>query len=634
MATLPYGSWPSPISAAAATRSGIRFTDAIRVDGADLYWLESQPHEGGRSALVRRDGAGRIADFGPADFDARTRVHEYGGAAYIPVGGAVYAARFDDQRWYRLEGNRADAITPPEEPGPRFADLTVGAGWAIAVQERHAPGGEPENSLARIDLGGGAAPAVVVSGHDFFAAPRLSPDQRRIAWLTWDHPNMPWDGTDLWVADIDATGLEVGTPTHIAGGPAESILQPEWGPDGALYFASDRTGWWNLYKFDSAVTPVLIDEAEYSQEMWNLGLRRFAFLGDGRLVVAKETVDGDRLVVVEPQPRELDLPFQSLGTSIATRGSSVFAVAAAFDRPTSVVRIDVDTGEVEVIRSPDGQPIDPGFTSIPEQIVFDTPDGPAHALCYPPQHPSHTGPANGAPPAIVNIHGGPTSRLSMGLDPERLFWTSRGFAIIDVDYGGSTGHGRAYRERLRGQWGVVDVRDCALAAAECAQRGLADASRLVIRGGSAGGFTVLAALAHRSEFAGGAARYAVTDLETLAADTHKFESRYLDTLVGPYPATRDRYIERSPITHCDIITAPVLLLQGSEDKVVPPSQAHAMRDRLLANGVQVEYIEFPGEAHGFRGAPARIRALEAELAFFGQVLGFDPHDGADGGSHE
>jgi dipeptidyl aminopeptidase/acylaminoacyl peptidase len=371
------------------------------------------------------------------------------------------------------------------------------------------------------------------------------------------------------------------------------------------------------------VTPVLADAAEYSQELWNLGLRRYAFLDDGRLVVAKETTDGDRLVVLEAAPREIEVPFASLGTSIATRGSSVFAVAAAFDRATSVVRIDVDTGEVEVMRSPGGPGLDLGWLSIPEPIVFDTPDGPTHALCYPPMHPTHVGLPGSAPPAIVNIHGGPTARLSMGLDPERLFWTSRGFAIIDVDYGGSTGHGRAYRQRLSGEWGIVDVRDCALAAAECAHRGLADASRLVIRGGSAGGFTVLAALAHRNEFAAGAARYAVTDLETLTTDTHKFESRYLDSLVGPYPEFRDRYIERSPINHCETITAPVLLLQGSEDKVVPPSQAHAMRDRLIANGVRVEYIEFPGEGHGFRGAAARIRALEAELAFFGTVLGLD-----------
>lgn len=630
MPALPYGSWPSPISAAAATRGGIRFTD-VKVDGDDLYWVESRPHEGGRSALVRRDRAGKVADVGPADFDTRTRVHEYGGGAYVAFGGVVYAARFDDQRWYRLEGDRADAITAPNALASRFADLAVAAGWAIAVREQHRPGSEPENSLVRIDLAGGV-PTLVVSGHDFFAAPRLSPDRRRLAWLTWDHPNMPWDGTDLWVADIAADGSEIGPPHHVAGGPSESIVQPEWGPDGTLYFASDRTGWWNLYRFDSAVEPVLGGEAEYSQEMWNLGLRRFAFLDDGRLVVAKETVIGDQLVVLDPEPRDFELPFQALGTSIATRGSSVFVVAGGFDRPTAVVGIDIDTGGVDVIRAPEGPSIDPGLISIPEPVTFDTPDGPAHALYYPPQSPTHTGPMDSSPPAIVNIHGGPTARLSMGLDPERLFWTSRGFAIIDVDYGGSTGHGRAYRDRLRGQWGVVDVRDCALAAAECGRRGLADPSRLVIRGGSAGGFTVLAALAHRNEFAAGAARYAVTELETLATDTHKFESRYLDTLVGPYPAARDRYIERSPITHSSSITAPVLLLQGSDDKVVPPSQALAMRDQLIANGVPVEYIEFPGEGHGFRGAPARIQALEAELRFFAQVLGLDlPADAGNPG---
>jgi dipeptidyl aminopeptidase/acylaminoacyl peptidase len=628
MPTAPYGTWPSPISAETATRSGIRFVDTIQVDGDEVYWVESRPHEGGRSAIVRREAGGATTDVGTPEFDARTRVHEYGGGAYAVAGGIVYAADFEDQRWYRIEGDTATPITPqPEEPAAsRYADVAIGDGWGIAVAERHGLDGEPVNQLVRIDLSGGSAPVVVATGHDFYAAPRLSPDRTRLAWLTWDHPNMPWDGTDLWVADVSGVG-ELTDQRRIAGGPGESVLQPEWSPDGKLHFASDRTGWWNLYRLDGeGGVPIHPVAAEHSQAMWNLGLRRYAFLGDGRLVAVEESTTGDRILVLAGGVREVPTPFDSFGGAMAVLGTSVFLVASAFDRPTAVVGVDVDTGAHEILRAPDGPAIRAGLISVPEAITFETPDGPAHALYYPPADDEYQGPGDHLPPMIVNVHGGPTSRLTMDLDPERLFWTSRGFGIVDVDYGGSTGHGRAYRQRLKGQWGVVDVRDCALAAAEVARRGLADPGRMVIRGGSAGGFTVLMALAVHDEFAAGSARYAVTNLESLAADTHKFESRYLDSLIGPYPERRDLYLDRSPVTHAAEITAPVLLLQGLDDRVVPPSQPEAMRDLLRANGVPVGYIEFPGEGHGFRSAGARIRSLEAELAFFGQVLGFDPAD--------
>jgi dipeptidyl aminopeptidase/acylaminoacyl peptidase len=629
---LPFGSWPSPITAEATTRSGVRFLDIVEVDGSDVYWVESRPQEGGRSVIVRRSAAGAIDDVGPDDFDARTRVHEYGGGAFTVNDGTVFASRFTDQRLYRIDPEGTiEAITPePAIPaGIRYADLAVGGDWAIAVREAHSDA-EPVNDLVRLDLTGGVPAEVVASGHDFFAAPRLSPDGTRLAWLTWDHPDMPWDATTLWLAVVDAGGTVTGAHP-IAGGDGESILQPEWSPQGVLHFASDRTGWWNLHRWNgSSVEPVCLAEAEFAVPHWIFGSRRFAFLDDGRLVAIPVSPDGDRLVVIEGAvARVVPTAFASFQDRLATRGTTVVLVAAGPDRATAVVGVDVDSGAVETLRAPEGPGIDAAYHSIPERITFATPDGPAYARYYPPVNPEFVGPPGEAPPVIVTIHGGPSSSTTARLDPEILFWTSRGIGILDVDHGGSTMAGRAYRRRLDGQWGVVDVRDCALAAAHLAVVGKADPNRLLIHGGSAGGFTTLLALALHDDFAAGTSYYGVTDLEALATDTHKFESRYLDRLIGPYPARRDLYVDRSPITHVHQIRVPVLLLQGLEDQVVPPSQARMMRDALIATGVPVGYIEIAGEGHGFRSAAARIRALEAELSFYGRVLRFEPADPID-----
>jgi dipeptidyl aminopeptidase/acylaminoacyl peptidase len=407
--------------------------------------------------------------------------------------------------------------------------------------------------------------------------------------------------------------------------PHVSVVQPDWSPDGTLHFAADYSGWWNLYRWDgSEAVPIHTTEAEFAHESWVFGLRRFGFLADGSIVAATEGNDGDQLLVLGAESRTIPIPFSTLGGSVEISGGSVFAVGSAFDRPARLVQIDIETGSIDTIQAPPDPEFIPAFASIPEPIAFATPDGEAHALYYPPTHPDYSGPPDELPPAIVTIHGGPTARIGLALSAERLFWTSRGFGVLDVDYGGSTGHGREYRQRLTEQWGVVDVRDCALAAQHLAETGLADADRLVIQGGSAGGFTVLMALALHDVFAAGTARYPVTDLETLAADTHKFESRYLDSLVGPYPATKDRYVDRSPITHVARIDAAVLLLQGLDDRVVPPSQPRAMHQALVEQNVPVGYIEFEGEGHGFRAASTRIRSLEAELSFYAQVFEFEP----------
>jgi len=625
----PYGTWESPISPEMVTRAGIRWADAIEVDGDNVYWVESRPHEGGRNVIVRRAPGGSIEDVTPRGRNARTRVHEYGGGGYAVRDGIVYFADFDDQRLYRhAPGSDPEPITPePALPaGDRYADITFGPDFLVCVRERHSEDGEPVNELVLLPLDGSAPPEVIASGHDFYASPRICRHSRRLAWLTWDHPNMPWNGTTLWVADLGADG-KPGEPISVAGGPDESIFQPEWSPGCVLHFVSDRTGWWNLYRLENdaarAVHPL---EADLGLPQWVFRMRRYAFLGDDTVVTAYNTPAGAHLCLHRPDGSNDTLrpPGSFIGSRMAAAGTDLYLVAGAPDRETAITRLDTITGEAEVIRAPEGLGVDPAYLSMPEHVVFATPDGDAHAYHYPPTNPDFTAPGGERPPLIVISHGGPTSATYAVLDPSVQFWTSRGFAVLDVDYGGSTGYGRAYRERLHGTWGIVDVRDCTLAALQVAEAGQADPERLAITGGSAGGFTTLGALTFRDDFAAGASHYGVADLELLAKHTHKFESRYLDWLVGPYPEAADAYRERSPIHHAECISCPVILFQGLEDRVVPPEQAEVMAAALRSNGVPVAHITYAGEGHGFRRAENMIRTLEAELSFYGQVFGFIP----------
>ena len=622
----PFGTWESPITAQAVTKAGLKFGDVLRIDGGDLYWVESRPSESGRSVIVRHSVAGAIDDVGPDDFNARSRVHEYGGGAYVVAAGTIFASRFDDQHLYRIDNESEPVVITPEPPVPaglRYADLDLAGDWAVGVREAHG-GDEPVNEIVRIDLSGKTEPVVVASGRDFYSSPRINPARTAIAWLEWDHPNMPWDGTELRTAHIDRDG-NPSAPVLVAGGVDDSITQPEWAPDGALHYISDRTGWWNIYRHtqqgDLAVLPMA---AEFGQPAWVFATRRYCFLDDGTLLAVHGSPDGDRLIAIEGGiPREIDVAFRSLGSTLASRERRLYVIAGGPEASPAVVEIDVDTGTRQVVRAAD-TPIDGRYVSIPETITFDTPDGPTHALFYPPTNPDFNGPDGETPPLIVKIHGGPTGNARTTLNPSYLFWTSRGFGIVDVDYGGSSGYGRAYRNRLRGNWGVVDVRDCALAAAHLAAIGRADPKRLIISGGSAGGYTTLMALATRDEFAAGSSWYGIASLEALAEHTHKFEARYLDRLVGPYPAERATYQERSALNHLDGFSAPVILLQGLDDEVVPPQQTEMMRDALIARGVPVACIMFEGEGHGFRHARNQITALESELSFFGQVFGFEP----------
>jgi len=632
VATAPYGSWESPLSAMDVTRAALRFSDSLEAQGGHLYWAESRPAEGGRTVVVRCTPGGEITDVLPAGFDARSRVHEYGGGAYAVHRGVVYFANFADQRLYRLRpGEGPQAITPePAVPaGDRYADLTFGEEFLICVRERHRDA-EAVNDLVRLPLDGAAEPRAIASGHDFFSSPRVSPDGHRLAWLAWDHPDMPWNGTTLYLASLSPDGTP-GEARAVAGGRGESIFQPEWSPAGVLHFASDRSGWWNLYRLEGEETrPIAAVAGDAGAPQWVFRLRRYAFLADGSLAAVYSSPAGAGLLChgEDGSTRALPVPGTWLSGIIAA-GADLYMVAGSPTAFPAVVRLDPTTGRSEAIRAPEGPGLDATLISAPERVTFLTPDGPAYAWYYAPTNPAFQAPPGDLPPLLVTIHGGPTAAARPVLDPEVQFWTSRGFALADVDYGGSTGYGRAYWERLHSTWGIVDVRDCALAAAHLATTGRADPAHLAIRGGSAGGYTTLAALAFGDTFAAGASHFGVADLELLARDTHKFESRYLDWLVGPYPAAQETYRERSPIHHLGGIDRPVILFQGLEDRVVPPEQAEIMAAGLRERGVPVAHLTFPGEGHGFRKAENIARTLEAELSFYGQVFGFKPAGGIE-----
>jgi dipeptidyl aminopeptidase/acylaminoacyl peptidase len=607
-----------------------------------VYWLEGRPAEGGRHAIVRRAADGDVRDVTPSDFNARTRVHEYGGGSFVVAAGRVYASSFGDQRIYRVDAaGRVDgaprAITPA---GPwRYADATVDAGRdrLIAVREDHAGGAEPVNTLVAVSLAGAVtAGQVLAAGHDFYATPRLAPDGRRLAWLAWRHPQMPWDGTELWVAEVETSGA-LGGARCVAGGPAESIYQPGWLPDGSLCFASDRDGWWRLYRTaDPGVDPAVPlvaappPDAEFGRPQWIFGTATWAPAGPGRLVVSYTRAGRWRLAVVhvgdgtlthvatEVEPREW----------LASSHTHAVLVAGFTSEADAVVRVALDTGHAETLRRASAIDLDVGSIAVPEAVSFASADGArAHAFYYPPRNAACEGPAGERPPLVVMSHGGPTDCADPGLSLKIQFWTTRGFAVADVNYGGSSGFGRAYRERLNAAWGLVDVADVVAAVQHLVAEGRADPRRVAIRGGSAGGYTTLAALAFApGVFAAGASYYGVSDLDALARDTHKFESRYLDTLVGPYPAERDLYRRRSPLHAAARIACPVILFQGLEDAVVPPNQSEGMAAAVRARGLPVAYLAFEGEQHGFRRAETITRCLEAELFFYGVVFGFEPAD--------
>ncbi|QGG94686.1 S9 family peptidase [Actinomarinicola tropica] len=653
-AALPYGTWPSPISSELVVRAAAGLSD-VRVDPSTgaVWWSESRPDEGGRITVVRQDPATGVAqERVPATHSARTRVHEYGGAAWWVADDTLWFANWDDQRiWRRGPGDDAPVPVTPEPAqrhGERFADGVVSSdgGWIVCVRESHVAADgtaldEARNEIvavpARAD--GGGEPVVLVAGTDFVSSPRLDPTGTRLAWLVWDHPRMPWDGTELWTAALVLDGPlpHVVEPSFLAGGPDEALVQPEWTEDGHLLVVSDRSEWWNVHRVDGTgdLEPLGPVDAEVATPPWVFGQSRYVVdPARGRIIAALTRAGTDALAVVEQgRVREVPTSFTAWSALRLDGDGRVVGVAAAPDAEPAVVRVDLaDAGSpgIEVLRPSRDLGLAPEWFSRPEPIEFPTSGGrTAHALLYRPTNPEVTASTEERPPLIVTIHGGPTSAARPQLSLATQFWTSRGFAVVDVNYGGSTGYGRSYRRQLDGAWGIVDVDDCEAAARFLAERGDVDGDRLLIRGGSAGGFTTLAALAFRDTFAAGASSYGVADLAALAADTHKFESRYLDGLVGPYPESSDVYAERSPIHHLDGFDRPLIVFQGLEDEIVPPNQSEAIVAALEERGVPVAYVAFEGEQHGFRRAENIRRVLEAELWFYGHVLGFEPADRID-----
>jgi dipeptidyl aminopeptidase/acylaminoacyl peptidase len=631
----PYGTWPSPITAALVAAQGVRLS-SVSLDGDAIYWVEGRPHEAGRNVLVRRARDGTTHDVTPAGFNTRSRVHEYGGGAYLPDGPRVYFVNFDDQRVYALdlEDRKAPAPLTPEGAFC-YGDFTLDRARRrlICVREDHTvPGREAVTTLVGIPLDGGAMD-VLASGEDFYSTPRIGPDGNSLCWLSWRHPRMPWDGTELWVANIGSGG--VGPATLVAGGAEESIYQPGWLPDRSLLFASDRDGWWRLYRAAApfaTVSPLLQTpppDTEFGRPQWILGTATWASAGADCLVVSFTANGRWHLGRVDPATGVLTpiAPDLQPDEWLAASPSQVVLVAGQSRAADAVVAVPLDGGEARVLKRASDVALEPASVSVAEPIEFPTASGQAHAFYYAPRNGSCRAPEAERPPLIVIGHGGPIAAADPTFDLKIQFWTSRGFAVVDVNYGGSTGFGRDYRRRLNGQWGIVDVEDLIDAARHLAAAGLADGRRLAIRGGSAGGYTVLAALTqHPDVFAAGASYYGVSDLEALIADSHKFEARCLDILVGPYPAMRDEYRRRSPIHAVDRLACPLILFQGLEDKVVPPNQSEMMAEALRVKGVPVAYLAFEGEQHGFRRAETIIRSLEAELWFYGAVFGFTPSD--------
>jgi dipeptidyl aminopeptidase/acylaminoacyl peptidase len=634
----PFGSWPSPLSAAQAVSAGVGVGD-VAFDGEVALWQESRPAEKGRNVIVQRAADGTLRDLIDAPWNARTTVHEYGGRAYLMSAGVLFFSHFADQRLYRMDpGATPQPITPDSGGALRYADLCIDAGRGLiwCVREDHRAPGEAVNALVVLrgdaDAHAFAEARIVAGGRDFYAAPRLSPDGSQLAWLSWSHPDMPWDGCELWLAPVQADG-SVRDATCIAGSRDEAVQQPRWSSDGTLHFISDRGGWWNLYRWRGGIAePMCPMQAEFGQPMWNFGLQTYAFESASRIVLCFSKQAVSQLASLDTHTLRLqpiDTPFSAIG-SVAARPGEVLFTGASPLQPTSVCLLDLASGGVHIVRSGSSLQVHAQDTSVPRAIEFPTADGTtAHAFYYPPHNADIEGPIGEAPPLLVIGHGGPTACTSNAWRANVQFWTSRGIAVVDVNYGGSSGFGRAYRQRLNGQWGVVDVHDCIAAAQHLVRNGAVDGRRLIIRGGSAGGYTTLCALAFHRVFACGASYYGIGDLQALVRDTHKFEARYLDGLVGPLPQARQVYHDRSPIHHLDGLNCPLILFQGAQDKAVPPEQSRQMHAAVKAKGLPVAYIEFEGEQHGFREARNIVRALEAEAWFYSRIFGFELADGVE-----
>ena len=621
-----YGSWKSPITADLITAKSIGFEEHC-IDGEDIYWSESRPLDGGRHVILRRTPDGNVTDCTPPDFYVRSRVHEYGGGAFTVAQKAIYFCNFKDQRLYRQFISGVPELLTPQE-GYRYADLVVDKkrNRLICIREDHTKEGEAVNTIVSVDLNGNDNGTILVEGNNFYSSARLSPDADKLAWLTWNHPNMPWDGCELWLADITEDGT-LQTAELVAGSQTESIFQPEWSPDGILHFVAESTGWWNLYCLkDGKVEALYQMEAEFGEPQWLFGMSTYGFISANNIFCSYKQNGICHLALLDTINKKLtsiETPFTETFFLQCGKKFAAFFVSSP-TQPWTLVKMDFETSRIEPIKQAFEVSLDAEDLSKAQSISFPTTNGKsAHAIYYAPQNREYSAPENERPPLLVISHGGPTGTTRTVLNYDIQYWTSRGFAVLDVNYGGSTGHGREYRQRLNGNWGIVDLDDCCNGALYLVGQGLADENRLAIRGGSAGGYTTLACLSFRNVFKAGASYYGLSDLEAFAKDTHKFELHYLESLVGPYPERRNLYYERSPINFPQNISCPVILFQGDEDRIVPPDQARLMFEAACAKGIPTAYILFEGEQHGFRRAESIKRAIENELYFYSKVFKFD-----------
>ena len=626
---LPYGSWKSPITSELVASDSVAL-DAVRIHAGAIFWLERRPAESGRTVIVSFSNDSKT-DLFPQPYNARSRVHEYGGGVYCICEQGVFFVNDADQDIYRARGDAAPERITATGRNMRYADLCFDdrRQRIICVCEDHTGiHAEAANSLVAVDIASGAV-ETLQRGYDFYSSPRLDHDGRQLAWLCWNHPNMPWDGTELWVADIDAEG-QPGNPTHVSGDDTTSIFQPEWSPDNTLYFVTDRSGWWNLARLEPGGTSLLTRlESEFGLPQWVFGQTTYAFWGKGSVYCTHITDGRGRLSHLDTatlELTELAVPYNAF-SSICAEQKTLCCIAASETEFPQVIMIDVESAKPGVIARSCRTDIDDGFVSRGQGISFRTRHADeAYAIYYPPANRDYDAPQAERPPLIVLSHGGPTAAADASLDLRKQYWTSRGFAILDVNYSGSTGYGRSYRDRLKNSWGLRDVEDVCDATEYLAGRDIVDRNRLIIKGSSAGGYTVLCALTFHDVFACGASYYGISDLESLLADTHKFESHYTEQLVGPYPERKRDYFERSPINFVDRLCCPVIFFQGLEDRVVPPSQAEAMVAALRQKGIAVSYVQFPEEQHGFRRADTIRIALDSELYFYSVVLDFTPAD--------
>ncbi len=617
----PYGSWKSPITSDLIVSEIIDLGYPL-VDGDDIYWIEMRPAEKGRYVIVKQ-AQKEITDVTPDLFNARTRVHEYGGGSFTVKEGVVYFSNFSDQRLYCQKPGE-DPVPMTSEGDMRYADSIIDSqGNIMCVREDHTGTGEAVNTLVLIDSNGESD--VLVSGNDFYSSPRLNPDGSLLAWLTWNHPQMPWDGTELWVGRVTNNCIE--DAVKVAGGVNESVFQPEWSPSGVLHFVSDRNGWWNIHRwYEDTVEPLLEMKAEFGVPQWTFGRSTYDFESANRIVCAYTQKGVWHLAVLtEGNLETIETPYTSIKyvraapDGVVFRGGSPTAFSA-------LVYLNLGTRRINVLRCSSDIVIDPGYLSVPESVEFPTENGlTAHAFFYPPKNRDYTA-FDEKPPLIVISHGGPTEATSSSLSLRLQHWTSRGFAVLDVNYGGSTGYGREYCQRLQSNWGIVDMNDCVNGVTYLVKKEKVDETRLAIRGGSAGGYTTLRALTVTDVFKAGASYYGVSDLEALTKETHKFESHYLDGLIGPYPACRDIYEERSPINAVENLSCPVIFFQGLEDKIVLPNQAEMMVEALRIKGLPVAYIPFEGEQHGLRRSENIKRTLDAELYFYSKIFDFELAD--------